>query len=145
VEWSATATDRLLLDASGLAANPFRSVSLFHELSAPIGEASGIPFRLRSPSALRLEYYDARSQELLAIDANGNGDFTDAGDYHAHSHSGVSAAIVPVSAVSKAVTVEVRIFAPGGVPLLPASSTLVLEAEVYRDGAWVKEAEDTLK
>ncbi|OYV07416.1 MAG: hypothetical protein CFE26_01120 [Verrucomicrobiales bacterium VVV1] len=145
VEWSATATDRLVLDASGLAANPFRSVSLFHELSAPIGEASGIPFRLRSPSALRLEYYDPRSQELLAIDANGNGDFTEAGDYHARSHSGVSAAVVPVSAVSKAVTVEVRIFAPGGVPLLPASSTLVLEAEVYRDGAWVKEAEDTLK
>jgi hypothetical protein len=130
---------------SGLEANPFRSVSLFHELAVPVGEVDGIPFRLRSPKPLRFEYYDARSQQLLGIDANGNGDFTEAGDYHAQGLSGVAAAILPVTAISETLIVEVRIFAPRGSPLLLTTSTLELEAEVYRQGVWAKEAEDTLK
>jgi tetratricopeptide (TPR) repeat protein len=145
VDWNASAKNRVVLDASGLEANPFRSVSLFHELAVPVGEVAGIPFRLRSPKPLRLEYYDASSQELLGIDANGNGDFTEAGDYHAISLSGIAAAILPVSAISKTLTVEVRLFAPEGSPLLPTASVLLLEAEVYRQGVWAKEAEDTLK
>ena len=42
-------------------------------------------------------------------------------------------------------TAEVRIFSPDGNPLLVTGGTLVLQAEVYRNGRWTKEAEDTLR
>lgn len=145
VSWSPDASRSVVLDASCLEANPFRSVSLFHELAVPIGEAIGIPFRLRSTVPLRFEYFDAASHQLLAIDANGNGDFTEAGDLHIRGPKGVSAAIFPVAPAGKSVTAEIRIFATDGLPLFTTGSTLVLEAEVHRNGSWTKEAEDTLK
>jgi hypothetical protein len=145
VTWDPAATGSMVLDASCLEANPFRYVPLFHELAVPLGEDTGIPFRLRSPEPLRFEYYDAGSQQLLAIDANGNGDFTETGDLHVRGQNGIAAAFVPVKPDSKTLTVEVHIFAPDGNELLPGSSTLLLEAEVYRNGAWAKEAENTLK
>ena len=145
VRWDAAATGSVVLDASSLEANPFCYVSLFHELAVPAGEDLGIPFRLRSPVPLRFEYYDSSSQHLLAIDANGNGDFTEAGDLHVRGPSGVAAAIVPATSAAGNLTVEVHIFAVDGQALPPEPSALQMVAEVYRDGAWVKEAEDILK
>jgi hypothetical protein len=145
VRWDPAATASVVLDASSLEAGPFRSVPLFHELAVPAGETGGIPFRLRSPVPLRFEYYESRSQQLLAIDANGNGDFTEAGDLHVRGPSAVAAAILPVPPGDKNLTVEVHIFAPDGNPLTPEAATLVLKAEVYRGGKWVMEAENTLR
>ena len=145
VRWDPAATGSMVLDASSLEANPFRYVSLFHELAVPAGEDLGIPFRLRSPVPLRIEYYDSSSQHLLAIDANGNGDFTEPGDLHVRGPSGVAAAIVPVTPAAGNLTVEVHVFTVDGQALPSEPSSLLLVAEVYRDGAWVKEAEDILK
>ncbi len=145
VTWSATASRSVVLDASRLEANPFRSVVLYHELAVPLGEDHGIPFRLRSPIPLRFEYHDAATHELLAIDANGNGDFTESGDLYGGALTGVIAAIVAVGPGDKTVTAEIRIFAPDGLPLLTAGSRVVLEAEAWSNGTWTKEAEDTLK
>lgn len=145
VTWDPAATRSVVLDASSLEANPFRYVPLFHELAVPLGEDTAIPFRLRSPVPLRFEYYEAGRQQLLAIDANGNGDFTDTGDLHVRGPGGIAAAFVPVKPDSKTLTVEVHIFAPDGNELLPGNSTILLEAEVYRNGAWTREAQDTLK
>ena len=145
VSWDPAAAGSVVLDASSLEANPFRSVSLFHELAVPEGELNGIPFRLRSPVALRFEYYDSASQALLAIDANGNGDFTEPGDLHIRGPEGVTSAIFPIPPSGKTLTVEVHVFAPDGLPLVPGKSALVLDAEVYRHGTSTKQAEDTLK
>jgi len=41
--------------------------------------------------------------------------------------------------------VEVRIFAIDDSPASPERASLVIAAEVLRDGKWSKEAEDTLK
>lgn len=144
VSWAADMADRVVLDASALEANPFRSISLFHEFAIPVGEETGIPFRLRSPAALRLEYYDAASDQLLAVDANGNGDFTEAGDLHTRGPSGIACAVIPIRKSAADLTVEVRIFAPTG-EALAVTPALVLETEIYRNGTWVKEAESTLK
>lgn len=144
VSWTPSASRSVVLDASHLEANPFRSIPLFHELAVPVEETVGIAFRLRSPVPLRFEYLDARSHELVAIDANGNGDFNDSGDFHIRGSDGVTAAIFP-TAGTKSVTAEVRIFSPDGNPLLVTGGTLVLEAEVYRNGRWTKEAEDILR
>lgn len=145
VSWDAAASRSVVLDASRLEANPFHSVPLFHELAIPVGEADGIAFRLRSPVPLRFEYLDANTHELVAIDANGNGDFNEAGDLHVRGPGGVTAAIFPVAAGARTLTAEVRIFSPDDLPLLATGGPLVLEAEVYRNGRWTKEAEDTLK
>ena len=145
VTWNSTAADSVVLDASSLEANPFRHVCLFHELAVPAGEEIGIPFRLRSPVPLRLEYYDCSSQQLLAIDANGNGDFTEPGDLYVRGPAGVAAAIAPATSTSGNITVEIHIFAPDGLALPPAGTALTVQAEVYRNGAWSKQAEDTLE
>jgi len=145
VKWDKASTDSVVMDASLLEANPFHSISLFHELSVPLGDEQGIPFRLRSPLPLRVEYYDSSSSELVAIDANGNGDFTEAGDLYLRGPSGIAAAIFPAPLDGGDRTVQIRISNLDGDPIGPSSDTLVLEAEVYRDGRWVKEAEDLLK
>jgi hypothetical protein len=145
VRWAAEAKDSVVLDASLLEANPFRSVSLFHEIAVPAEEFEAVPFRLRSPAALRFEYYDSRSGELLAIDANGNGKFSEAGDLHLQGEFGVAAALLPVRPGKGALGVEVRIFAPSGEPLPLASPALRLESEIYRGGEWVTEADSILR
>lgn len=145
VKWDKASTDSVVMDASLLEANPFHSISFFHELAVPLGDEQGIPFRLRSPLPLRVEYYDSSSSELVAIDANGNGDFTEPGDLYLRGPSGVAAAIFPAPLDGGDRTVQIRISNLDGDPIAPSSDTLVLEAEVYRDGKWMKEAEDLLK
>ncbi|MEO5716782.1 MAG: hypothetical protein ABIT37_25105 [Luteolibacter sp.] len=144
VQWSADNAGRVVLDASQIEANPFRSISLFHEMAVPIGEITGIPFRLKSPVPLRFEYYDPATQELLAIDANGNGDFTETGDLHNRGPSGIACAMAPVKSAAATITVEIRIFAPSG-DALAITPALVLETEIYRNNTWIKEAESVLK
>lgn len=144
VQWSADSAGRVVLDASQIEANPFRSISLFHEMAVPLGEITGIPFRLKSPVPLRFEYYDPASHELLAIDANGNGDFTETGDLHLRGPAGIACAMAPINSSAATVTVEIRIFAPSGDPLA-ITPALVLETEIYRNNAWLKEAESVLK
>ena len=145
VSWDPAASRSIVLDASRLEANPFRSVALFHELAIPDGDQVGIAFRLRSSVPLRFEYLAADTHELVAIDANGNGDFNDAGDLHGCGPDGVAAAIYPIAARARTLTAEVRIFSPDGLPLLATGGPLMLEAEVHRNGRWTKEAENTLK
>ncbi len=144
VQWSAASAGRVVLDASQIETNPFRSISLFHEMAVPLGEITGIPFRLKSPVPLRFEYYDPATQELLAIDANGNGDFTETGDLHNRGPSGIACAMAPVKSAAASVTVEIRIFAPSG-EALAITPALVLETEIYRNNTWIKEAESVLK
>ena len=134
--------EALLLDAGTLEANPFHSITFTHQLAVPDDGAPGVAFRLRSPAPLRIEYYDSSSGRLLAIDANGNGDFSEEGDLHLSNPSGVAAAWIPFTLPRTAV--EIRIFALTREPLFPASKATVLSAEVHRDGIWTKAAEDVL-
>ena len=145
VSWDKAATGSVVLDASALETSPFRSVVLFHEFAVPSHEPDGVSFRLVSKAPLRFEYYDPSSQTLLGVDANGNGDFTDTGDLYFHSEAGAAAALVPAKSGSTSAGVEVRIFAIDGSPASPEKGSLILAAEVFRDGKWSKEAEDTLK
>jgi hypothetical protein len=52
---------------------------------------------------------------------------------------------VPVKSGDKSLGVEVRIFAIDRGPAAPELASVILAAEVFRDGKWSKEAEDTLK
>ena len=59
--------------------NAFFSVALYHEIGAERMEA-GLNFRTRGSVPCRVEIYDAESLVLLAVDAQGDGDFGGAGD-----------------------------------------------------------------
>ena len=144
VAWDATAKGRTVMDASGLEANPFKFVAIRHELSIPAGGTAGIPFRLRSPVGLRFEYYD-ESGRLVGVDANGNGDFTESGDYHTGGAPGEWSAVFPPSPGKGRLTATVLAFAPDGKPLAFLAEPLVIDVETYRDGAWIKESEDLLR
>jgi hypothetical protein len=145
VSWDKAATGSVVVDASALETSPFRSVVLFHELAVPAHETEGVSFRLVSKTPLRFEYYDPRTQALLGVDANGNGDFTETGDLYFRGSSDAAAAFVPVKSGDKSLGVEVRIFAIDRGPAAPELASVILAAEVFRDGKWSKEAEDTLK
>jgi len=144
ISWEESATGRTVLDASGLGANPFKSVAIRHQLSVPIGESVGVPLRLRSPAELRFEYYDG-SGRLVGVDANGNGDFTETGDFHSGGPEGGRSAVFPASPGASQLTASVLVFAPDGKPLAFLAEPLVIVVETFRDGAWIKESEDVLK
>lgn len=140
--WDPAAANCVVLDAGTLQANPFHSITFTHLLAVPMDGLPGVAFRLRSPAPLRIEYYESSRGHLLAIDANGNGDFTDEGDLHLSNPSGVAAAWVPLTLPRTAV--EIRIFALTREPLFPAPKAIVLNAEVQLSGTWTKAADDVL-
>jgi len=144
ITWQREAADRIVLDTSELETSPFRAISLFHELFLPIGEVAGLPIRMHSPVPLRLEYYDATTGELLAIDANGNGNFTEPGDAYTPNPFGVQAAMLRARPDRDTLTLEVRIAAPCGNPIL-IDPEIILISEAFRDGEWVAQAENILR
>jgi hypothetical protein len=147
VRWDSSSSQSVVLDASGLRSNPFRHVTLFHELSRSAGLVEPVvPFRLKSPRLLRIEYYEPGSGHLLAVDANGNGDFTEAGDFHMGGGGSPAAAMVPTDQSGPGPAVEIHLLSVVGEALPPSpSEPLVLVAEVFRRGNWNKESENVLE
>jgi len=68
-------------NASSIRDNPFYLVPVFHTVQRQTTEVDPIAnFRFESPVPMRLEVYDSSSGQLIYIDANGDGDWLDAGD-----------------------------------------------------------------
>ena len=59
--------------------NAFYSVALYHEIGVA-GSGGGLNYRMRGSVPSRVEIYDAESLVLLAVDAQGDGDFGGIGD-----------------------------------------------------------------
>ena len=139
VTWEAEALDRTVLDASLLAADPFRSITFYHRVEAPLEGSAA--FRMVSPVPLRFEYYDPRSGMLLAIDANGDGDFSGRGDLRSPGTDGPGAAWITAGADD---FIEIRVFGLA-TPGPETGGGLEIEAQVHRDGEWRTEARDELR
>ncbi len=69
-----------IVDASLAANNPFYAVPLYHELYYRGQTQKRSNIRVKTSEPCRVELLDATRNTLLAIDANGDGDFFDAGD-----------------------------------------------------------------
>lgn len=138
--WETEALDRSVLDASLLATNPFRSIVLHHRVAPPL-DGSPAAFRMVSPVPLRFEYYNPRSGDLLAIDADGDGDFTGRGDLRSPGAAGPGAAWI---APGTGDFIEIRVFGLA-TPGPETGGRLELEAQVHRDGKWHTEARDELR
>ncbi len=70
-----------VIDAHELLDNPFYLIPIHHMLQRIDSDTEEtIDFTVEASAPMRIEAYDALSGELLAIDANGDGDFMDRGD-----------------------------------------------------------------
>lgn len=145
VEWDPESRGNIVLDASLLSANPFRSVHFVHHLAAPAGRTEPIPFRVVSPREIRIEYYDDEDGRLLAIDCNGNGEFDEVGDLHVVGPGNLGTVWVPVSPTSEISAVEIRLYAADRelIPLDPNGITL--KAQTHLGKAWRTESENILR
>ncbi|MGJ8644535.1 MAG: hypothetical protein ACSHX9_14085 [Luteolibacter sp.] len=141
VNWDPNAKNSAILDASQIKGDPFRSISFHHHVQLPVGMAAAA-FRIVSPEPIRVEYYDTRSSHLIAIDANGNGDFSEEGDLHLHGADGTAAAWITEQTGS---SIELRIFGINSNGVIPFDKPVTLRAEVLRDGTWTLEAENILR
>ena len=97
------------------------------------------------PHARRFEYYRPESGRLLAIDANGNGDFSDPGDLFLATASGTAAAFIPAKPGDARTAVEIRIFTIDDNAPLPGGKPHTLRAESFHNGEWTLEAENHLR
>lgn len=134
IRWGKNAISRTVIDASSLHNDLFRAVSVWHQFHyVGFDNDERMPFRLRSSIDRRIEYYTADDQ-LLAIDNNGNGDFTEEGDM---AITGRESTIVALARDQ----IHARIY-PSAAALNQDQSTLV--AEVKRGSKWIAEAENTI-
>ena len=70
-----------IIDAHELQANPFYLIPIHHTIQRIDGTAAQtINFSITASSNMRIESYNAQTGELIAIDATGNGSFSDQGD-----------------------------------------------------------------
>lgn len=69
-----------MINASLADDNPFYAISLFHDIYFRDVGKTLANFRVQTSEPCRIEIIDAFSHQLLAIDANGDGDFEDIGD-----------------------------------------------------------------
>ena len=79
-EFGEDARTLAVVNASLAEDNPFYSLSFFHEVYFRGQQEQRTNLRVQTSEPCRVEIFDALSQELLAVDANGDGDFADAGD-----------------------------------------------------------------
>ena len=70
-----------IIDAHELQANPFYLIPIHHTIQRTDENAiQTVNFSITASSNMRIESYNAQTGELIAIDANGNGSFSDQGD-----------------------------------------------------------------
>jgi len=70
-----------VLNAARLGLSPFVGVPVLHYVGFPAQGVDSKGFRLRSQRPVRIEYRDPATSDLLAVDDNGNGNFSDDGDF----------------------------------------------------------------
>lgn len=70
-----------IIEAASQQFSPFVGLPVEHHLLRPDGEDHPVGVRVRADSALRVEYRHPWDGSLLAVDDNGNGNFTDTGDF----------------------------------------------------------------
>lgn len=145
LRWGQSEASQVILDASFLTSNPFRALSLFHEVAILPQSAAFVPCRIKSSVPLRLEYYESSSQALLAIDANGNGNFSEEGDLHLVNKDGQAAAMLSLPAGLKQTSLEVKLFSIDGKAPNPSGEEIILTTEVFRNNAWAIESINKLK
>lgn len=142
--WDEAALNASVLEAAEGDLNPFIGMPVQHSVHVPEHEARPVPFRVRASSPLRIEYVDIRTGGLLAVDNNGNGDLTDAGDICNQAKAGGLAPSPLLRPGEGSSTAEIEVWC------FPTAETrkdgeITLGVELYDGNAWNRHAVDRLK
>ena len=143
--WGEQASHAVVLDAARLHFSPFIGIPLKHHFTFPADHAEPLPFRVRTPTAMHVEYRDPATGHLLATDRNGNGLFTEQGELFPPQPEASTLPSAPLAhpvAGTREGAVEVWLFpTPDDAP----AAELSLPVEIYVDGAWVAYATNVLQ
>jgi tetratricopeptide (TPR) repeat protein len=148
VTWGEAWGETLVMEAASISASPYHPVPILHTVRVPASmEADGeVAFRVVSPTPLRMEYREAATGQLIAVDENGNGVFTEPGDLYpanAIPQGLPAAAILSVPKGRQVVPVEVWISGSGATPL--SAKPLNLSVELFDGARWSGAATDVIE
>jgi len=130
-----------VIDAHAVKANPFYLVPIHHTLQRAVAEQQTVVDLVVCASMpVRLELYDAKTSELVYVDANGDGDFEDAGDLITSDSNGNH---WPDLAMPPAETL--RSFVMYIEQTQPEGSTLELQIKVLENGVWITDSVDLVE
>lgn len=145
LSWGEDAGEAFVLDAARLSNNPFIGTPVLHHVAI---DHQAVAFRLRAPQPMRIEYRSPGDGRLIAIDANGNGDFSEPGDLFppecAARRLPPAAVVEPPAPSARVAAIEVWLF-PHHDPVATRSTELRLQVETFADRAWRPTAENTLE
>jgi len=130
-----------VIDAHAVKANPFYLVPIHHTLQRAVADEQTVVDLVVCASApVRVELYDAKTSELIYVDANGDGDFEDAGDLIASDSNGNH---WPDLAMPPAETL--RSFVMYIEQNHPEGTTLELQIKVLENGVWTTDSIDLVE
>ena len=148
VSRSSTLREDAVLNASALHRSGFYTQSITHQITRGQPATDTVPFRLRASEPTRLEYY--QDGRLIGVDAQGDGDFTQAGDVLPpapspdRAPSGASPAPrATFTHEGHETEIEVFLFSTEHTP--SGASEITLDAEVFNGTEWQIFARSVLK
>ena len=138
----ADGADIALTNASFAVRNPFYALRLHHALTRRMGDAAApADFRVTASRPMRLELLAANNGELLAVDANGDGQFDGLGDL-LHADQNRDGFVDLSCPAGRLVEIELLIY-----PLtnLEASADASIDVQLHSSSGWETAARNLLK
>ncbi|MDH3981619.1 MAG: hypothetical protein OES84_01820, partial [Kiritimatiellaceae bacterium] len=75
-------TRTAVIDVHAICENPFYLIPIHHMIQrVATGATETVDFTVEASAPMRIEIYNAETDQLISIDANGDGDFKDTGDF----------------------------------------------------------------
>ncbi|MEM6820460.1 MAG: hypothetical protein AAF558_00780 [Verrucomicrobiota bacterium] len=132
-----------VVNANLLTPNPFYGLPVFHEFYYRGDGAQVQNFRMKSNRPCRLEYYNERDGEIIAVDANGNGIFNEPGDIIYQDSDFDQFPDLTLSEENPVAAIEVLFFqAPSEESI---KEDIILSVELSNDAGWTKSAENIIQ
>ena len=138
-----TARETAVVNASLAEDNPFYSVTFYHELYYRGPGTSLQNLRVTASRSCRIEITDAWTGELLAIDANGDGDFDGSGDVLFADADADGYPDFKLGPGRDVAAFELLVYPAAGP--IPASHELEITLWHREAGVWIADAVDVLR
>ena len=132
-----------IVDASLVDFNPFFHVPFYHSIFYRGGTATLADVRVTASSPCRVEIYEEGDEEPLAIDANGDGDFIDAGDALFVDANNDELPDFSLDAINDIRTIELWVF-PAADYLEPGHDPIEISVWIGENGSLRLESVDVL-
>ncbi|MBN2703595.1 MAG: hypothetical protein JXR23_05215 [Pontiellaceae bacterium] len=130
-----------IIDAHEFIDNPYYLIPINHMLQRiDSNKAQAVDFSVSASNPMRIESYDAASGQLLAVDADGDGDFLDAGDLVVGDTNQNNWPDLFLKAEDKRASLVMYVK-----PLAPITQEIELIISIQVDGTWQTDATDVIK